>query len=357
MENEKDKAIALADATAKAIAKATAAAAGSAEPPTRVPPPIGGTPGSEPPTRLPPPPAGLAGPAHGSGNGSAGAPAMVLNNPAPAASAPAAPAPGASAPAAPPPLPLATKVAQAPGKPEIPSGPPALPAAADFDAGSPLLGVLFVIALLAAGVAYLAFGTVDNKPAPTPGAIFAAVTKLRAEQVSWAASQHTLISAGIGLGGALVLGLGLGALVGLSRSAKAFFEPLVIVVRSVPAIALLPLGIVWFGTAHEVGWGMAFAAAFIVLVMMGARIADDRRRRGRFSWRWFWLACEIGLLLAFGGALAAEMLAGKSGLGGLLIESISANDLPRAFAVVGMIAIWGFVLPLVFAVLRWASPR
>jgi NitT/TauT family transport system permease protein len=307
MDHDTDRA--RADATARAIATATAVApanTAAAEPPTRLPTPIGdGAAGAEPPTLRPAP------------------------------------------------LPLASKVAEAPCKPDAASAPPPdEPAVAVI---APLLGVVFVIALIAAGVAYLAYGTADGRSAPTPGAIFAAATKLRAEQVSWAAALHTLASTTIGVVGALALGLGLGVLIGRHRAATAFFEPLVIVVRAVPAVALLPLAVLWFGAAPPVGWAVAFAAAIVVLGMMGARIAGDRRRHGGMSWRWIWLAAEIGVLLAFAGALAAEMVAGRSGLGGLLAAAIGANDLPRAFAVVGLIGLWGFVLPLPFAILRWRS--
>lgn len=138
-------------------------------------------------------------------------------------------------------------------------------------------------------------------------------------------------------------GMTIGALVGLalwwSRLAGRVMDPLLVVFNAVPKIALAPIFIVILG----IGFSMKVALAFTNVVVLaaltaysGARQADTDlmdliRSVGGGRWRvfslivmptsltWIVSTLEIGLGLAFVGAVTGEFLAAREGLGYLAL--------------------------------------
>jgi NitT/TauT family transport system permease protein len=145
----------------------------------------------------------------------------------------------------------------------------------------------------------------------------------------------------VGFGGAALLGVGLGLLIGLSPLMEKLFDPTIQLVRNIPVTAWVPLAILFFGIADRpaivlIGLGAFFPAVVntsqgarqvpLVLVKAARMLGASRRQ----------LLCRVvfpatlpsiftGLRLSMGIAwvlvVVAEMIAVKSGLGYLLLDA------------------------------------
>jgi sulfonate transport system permease protein len=101
--------------------------------------------------------------------------------------------------------------------------------------------------LLAAWELSARFGWLSSRVLPEPVAVLTALWKLLASGELW---QHVRVStarafAGLAVGGGL--GLLLGLLTGTFRRAETLLDTTLQMVRNIPALALIPLVILWFG--------------------------------------------------------------------------------------------------------------
>ncbi len=90
-------------------------------------------------------------------------------------------------------------------------------------------------------------GALESRILPAPSAVMHAFWNLLITGTLW---QHVQVSAGRALLGLLVggsLGLLLGLLNGASKTAAALFDTTLQMIRNIPALALIPLVILWFG--------------------------------------------------------------------------------------------------------------
>lgn len=114
-------------------------------------------------------------------------------------------------------------------------------------AGRRLLPWLVPIALLAAWQTASSLGWLSNRVLPAPVDVARAAWALAQSGELWT---HVKVSASRALGG-LAIGGGLGLLLGLvtgsSRLAETLLDSTVQMVRNIPALALIPLVILWFG--------------------------------------------------------------------------------------------------------------
>jgi len=131
--------------------------------------------------------------------------------------------------------------------------PPALlalpPALARLAAGvfRRLLPWLVPVALVVLWQAAASLGWLSSRVLPAPVDVVRAAWALAASGELWT---HVQVSAGRALTGLAVgggLGLALGLLTGSARWAEALFDTSIQMVRNIPALALIPLVILWFG--------------------------------------------------------------------------------------------------------------
>ncbi len=90
-------------------------------------------------------------------------------------------------------------------------------------------------------------GLLESRILPAPSAVIAAFWALLMSGELWT---HVKVSAGRALSGLLVgggLGLLLGLLNGSSKAASTLFDTTLQMIRNIPALALIPLVILWFG--------------------------------------------------------------------------------------------------------------
>lgn len=165
---------------------------------------------------------------------------------------------------------------------------------------------------------------------------------------AWATFWVTMV----GFGLSIVTGVLLGFLIGSSRVAYAAVYPLMVGFNAVPKAAIVPILVVWFG----IGIGPAILTAFLIsffpimvniatgLATLEPELEDVLRVLGAKRWDvlvkvglprampYFYGSLKIAITLAFVGTVLAEMTAGDSGIGNLILTAGSQQRMPLAFA-------------------------
>jgi len=167
-------------------------------------------------------------------------------------------------------------------------------------------------------------------------------------QAAWATFWVTMV----GFGLSIFFGVLLGFLIGSSRVAYAAIYPLMVGFNAVPKAAVVPILVVWFG----IGIGPAILTAFLIsffpimvniatgLATLEPELEDVLRVLGAKRWDvlvkvglprsmpYFYGSLKIAITLAFVGTVLAEMTAGDSGIGNLILTAGSQQRMPLAFA-------------------------
>jgi NitT/TauT family transport system permease protein len=170
----------------------------------------------------------------------------------------------------------------------------------------------------------------------------------------------------IGTGLALPIGLAMGA----SRSAYAYLNPLVQVLRPIPPIAFVPLAILWFGLGNPPAFFLISLGAFFPVLMntiAGVRSVDAiyvraARNLGANKRALFFrvmvpaalphimTGIRVGFGVAFIVVIVAEMIAVNNGLGYRILEAREYFWSDKIIA--GMITIGLLGLGIDFALAR-----
>jgi NitT/TauT family transport system permease protein len=102
---------------------------------------------------------------------------------------------------------------------------------------------------------------------PAPTDVFAAFVSLLRDGTLLLDLQASLVHFAIGLGMALLVGIPLGIIMGWSRRAESFFDPIIELLRPIPPLAWIPFAIIWFGlTAFSGGFIIFVGAVFPVII-------------------------------------------------------------------------------------------
>lgn len=174
---------------------------------------------------------------------------------------------------------------------------------------------------------------------------------------------------------AVSIGVPLGLLMGWSRKAEAFINPVFEIIRPIPAIAWIPLAIVWLGLDDASKIMILWFAAFVPAVInsyTGVRGIDRPliEASQMLGVRGFALLRGViipgalpmiftGLRLSLQGCLtaivAAELLGAYLGVGKVLYQG--GLDIYPAMILVGMIVVGvvGFALTLILDLLEWLA--
>lgn len=220
-------------------------------------------------------------------------------------------------------------------------------------AGSLLLALLLWELLAGADVEFwLHF---DRLPAPSE--VVGAFAAQLGSPVYYQDLGQSLLRIAAGFALAAVAGVGVGVAVGRSRTTAALLQPLLEVVRPIPAIALVPIAILLFPTNEQGIVFITFISAFFPVVVntrhavralpevwedavrtMGASPAQVLRAvvlpgilPGVFS------GLSVGIGVAWICLIAAEMISGEFGTGYRTWQAYTVVDYPGVL--VGMITI------------------
>lgn len=189
----------------------------------------------------------------------------------------------------------------------------------------------------------------------------------------WTHTQSTLIVIVVGLVLSIVIGVPLGLVIALSRTAKQLLYPQVIILQLVPKIAVAPLLLVWLGFSINTKIGLVILITFFPLLMAsisGFRILDDRllyltRSMGASRWQTFWSlrfpaalpvifsGIKTSATIAITGALVAEFLGSNSGLGYALLRASGAMDTEYMFAILVILTVIGVIVNYLVEGIEW----
>jgi NitT/TauT family transport system permease protein len=174
----------------------------------------------------------------------------------------------------------------------------------------------------------------------------------------------TLTETLVGFAIALILGVGMGAVLGRITWLERALRPLIVASQVVPKVALVPLFIVWFGFGMTSKIVIVVILAFFPIMLntlLGVRSVEPGHRdvmRGLNAGRWatFWrldyhstmpyvfAGMEIGIVFAIIGAVIGEYLGGNQGLGYLVVVSLNNLNAQQLFAVIMILTLIGFAL-------------
>ena len=175
---------------------------------------------------------------------------------------------------------------------------------------------------------------------------------------------HTLLETVLGFLLGSALGFFLGTAVALNRHVEYFFYPYIVMFQSLPKVALAPLIVVWFGLGLKSQVINAALVAFFPLLvntMVGLKSADEDRMNLMRSLaasesQIFWMlrlpnalpfvmaGLDVAMIFALIGAIVAEFVGARAGLG-MLIQSMNFNmDVSGQFSVLLILSIVGLLL-------------
>lgn len=191
----------------------------------------------------------------------------------------------------------------------------------------------------------------------------------------------TVVRMLLGWGLACLVGVALGALIGISAAARAWLQPTLEFVRPLPASAVLPLAISIFGLSPSMVLSVvAFGAMWPVLLatVHGFASVHERLRevsealqlsRSAFVFKVglpnalpdILAGARLAMTVALIVAVVGEMLASQSGLGQAILLAARAFRASELFAGIALLGAIGFLSNALLAVaerrlLRWQHP-
>lgn len=196
---------------------------------------------------------------------------------------------------------------------------------------------------------------------PAPVEVWAALQQILDRGYAGATLwQHALHSLGLvarGFAVAVITGIPLGLLMGWSRRAEALVNPIFLLLRPIPALAWIPLAIVWFGLGDTgkvfVIWLTAFVPC-VINAFSGVRQVDTvliaaARTQGAStaqvlrhvvipgSMPMIFTGLRLSLQASWTTLVAAELVGAFFGLGRVL--NIAGQDIFPGMIIVGMAAV------------------
>jgi len=231
------------------------------------------------------------------------------------------------------------------------------------------LPALAVIALLLAAWWLAVFAT-QSVIFPTPWQVVTGTVELIKDGTLWMHIGASLLRVGIGFSLAVLVGVPLGLWLGWVRAAYDTLNPLFQILRPISPIAWIPIAILWFGVGNASPIYLIFISSvfpMIVQTTSGVHTIEKRYLRAAenfgVSRRTLFrrvvipatlpqiiVGMRVGLGVAWLVVVAAEMIALRSGLGYLIIDSRNAGN--RYDLVISGMIIIGLIGLLLDALMR-----
>jgi len=210
---------------------------------------------------------------------------------------------------------------------------------------SQVLPSLAVVALLLAAWWAVVVGT-GSVVFPTPWQVVAGTLELARDGSLWQHIGASLFRVGAGFLLAVVVAVPLGLWMGWVRGAYVTFNPLFQILRPISPIAWIPIAILWFGVGDASPIYLIFISSvfpMIVQTTVGVHTIDKRYLRAAENFGvsratlfrqvvipavlpQVLVGMRIGLGVAWLVVVAAEMIALRSGLGYMIMDSRNAGN-------------------------------
>ncbi len=218
----------------------------------------------------------------------------------------------------------------------------------------PLVTLVVVVGIW---LMYLDLFNVPDYILPTPLAVLETIIFVFTDGFIYPHLLFTLKSMVIGYFFGCLAGLTLGSLVAEARTFERFVYPYVILIQSMPKVALAPLIIVWFGFGIESKIAMVVLICFFpvfINTITGIRQADPAlvdvlracsASRARIFFHvkvpaagsTIFAGLQIAVVLGLIGAVVAEFVASRKGLGTMLQSA--AVDVDTALMLTGVLTL------------------
>jgi NitT/TauT family transport system permease protein len=225
-------------------------------------------------------------------------------------------------------------------------------------------------------------GWIDPLLVPAPSAVATALQNGFESGIYWTHIRSTVVATVLGFGLATLVGLTVGGILATLPWLERIMYPYIIAFQSTPKIAIAPLVIIWagFGQMSKVII-IAVVSFFPILVntMQGLRLRDKERQElalalGASRWQIFryvrlpgstpyvFAGLHVGAIFALLGAVVAEFVGSRDGLGVLLIIERSAFNVPGVFAILILLMAIGLIINILMRAVErrvtfWAQER
>ena len=231
-----------------------------------------------------------------------------------------------------------------------------------------LLSLLSVGALLLAWAVATNVGLIAEKVLPTPQAIAREIYKLILHGYTgkplWLHATASLLRTLIGLTAALLIGIPVGLLVGASRVANALLTPIFAFLRPVPAIALIPLVILYFGIGEFSKVLVIFVTSTLYVILNASAgvksVPQDLIRaglnmgltRGQLfrhvilpaSAPQIMTGIKTATAVSWALVVASELNAAQVGLGYMIMDAATIYRIPDVYIAIAIIGAIGLLL-------------
>lgn len=194
------------------------------------------------------------------------------------------------------------------------------------------LGIVFIL-LVWQGLSYV--GYINPLMLPSPVAVFAAIAQGAVTGVLFVDLWASVLRVLIGFLVSCTSGILLGVITGYYRWFDRYLDPVVETLRPIPAIAWIPLSILWFGLTDYAAYYIVFYGSFFpVFVTTRSAIKTTGRQYvnaaltlGGTRWQLFWeilipgalpqmlTGVRLGLGIAWTCVVASELVSAQSGIG------------------------------------------
>jgi NitT/TauT family transport system permease protein len=243
-----------------------------------------------------------------------------------------------------------------------------------IDLGWQILFAVVGVAVVLGGWALAAVSTDNPTLFPTPAAAARALVDLwsdgRLGSAAWASGQRILIGYAISIAVGVVVGIAIGAY----AAANAFLEAPIGFLRYIPASALGPVFMIWFGLGESPKiWLVAVGSVFFNVIMIADVVRGVPRELVHAAYtlgagRWTVLrrviarhsvpgiidAARVNLAAAWLMLVVAELLAADAGLGVSIVQLNRFRAVDGMFAVLFTFGVIGLVSDVL---LRWLRNR
>jgi NitT/TauT family transport system permease protein len=215
-----------------------------------------------------------------------------------------------------------------------------------------------------------------------PSTVAVALKNGFASGLYWEHVQSTIVATLLGFGLAIVIGIVFGGFLATVPWVERVMYPFIVAFQATPKIAIAPLVIIWagFGQASKI-LIVAVVSFFPILVntMQGLRLRERERLElanalGATRWQTFryirlpgstpyvFAGLEVGAIFALLGAVVAEFVGSRDGLGVLLTVQRTQFDVPGVFATLVVLMVIGLLIHLVMTAIErrvtfWAQEK
>lgn len=235
-----------------------------------------------------------------------------------------------------------------------------------------LIAVVSVVLPLVVWTALSSTGVVDPLYLPSPGAVLRALGRLASGGELWSDIGATLTRVGIGFALVVVISVPLGLAMGTWPAARALFEPMIGLVRYMPAPAFIPLLIIWLGLGEPSKIALLVIGTVFFNTLMSADVAarvpaeliNVSYTLGAGRWQVIRKvivphsvpglldAMRVNIAATWNLVVVAELIAAQEGLGYRIVRAQRFRQTDTIFAVLIVIGLIGVTMDLAFRGLR-----